>query len=364
MKVAIIPPRTRTGEWTLSRCLIRGLQQKDIDVRILQHFALNRPNVRVFLGSLLLGHLIKDESISVVHNVDNLGPFLFPHKGLAVKKVQSVHDISPVMLPHLFEQHMPDRVLRFDFTTVLPKIIKNTDLVIVPSYSTRSDLIARFGTKKENIAVTPFGVDTSLFYPREDYNEVLDKYRLRHKFLLYVGNESPRKNLKTLVTAYANVFLEIPHDLVLVGPINKNRLRAYLNGTKLSLDLKKEVQKRIILLGYVTRDDLPNIYSAAAAFVFPSLYEGFGLPALEAMACGTISVVSKNSSLIEVMGNCGILIDNPLDPEELSARILEAIDEDTSPHNLVRRGLEHAQKFTWERTVQATIAAYYRAVQT
>ena len=142
-----------------------GLQQKDIEVKILQHFALNRPNVKVFLGSLLLRHLIKDDSISVVHNVDNLGPFLFPHKDLAVKKVQSVHDISPVMLPRLFGQNMPDRVLRFDFTTVLPKIIKNTDLVIVPSYSTRSDLIARFGLKKENIAVTPFGVDTSLFIP-------------------------------------------------------------------------------------------------------------------------------------------------------------------------------------------------------
>jgi len=364
MKVAIIPPATRTGEWTLSRCLIRGLQQKDIDVKILQHFAFNRPNIRLFLGSLLLRYLIRDDSISVLHNVDNLGPFLFPHKDLALKKVLSVHDISPIILPQLFERRVPDRVLRFDFTTVLPKIIKNTDLVLVPSYSTREDLIARCGAKKENIAVTPFGVDTSFFYPREDYAEVLDKYRLRHKFLLYVGNDSPRKNLKTLVRAYADIFLEIPHDLVLVGPINPNRLREYINLTDLSPDLKKEVQGRIIVLGYVARDDLPNIYSAATAFVFPSLYEGFGLPPLEAMACGTISVVSRNSSLIEVMGNCGILIDDPLDPEEISARILEAIKEDTSPNDLVRRGLERAKKFTWEKTVQATIAAYHWVAQT
>jgi glycosyltransferase involved in cell wall biosynthesis len=364
MKVAIIPPTTRTGEWTLSRCLIRGLQQKDIDVKILQHFALNRPNIRLFLGSLLLGYLIKDDSISILHNVDSLGPFLFPHKDLAIKKVLSVHDISPVILPQLFERPVPDRVVRFDFTTVLPKIIKNTDLIIVPSYSTRGDLIARFGAKKEKIAVTPFGVDTSFFYPREDYAEVLNKYRLRHKFLLYVGNDSPRKNLKTLVRAYANIFLKMPHDLVLVGPINKNRLRAYINLSDLSPDLKKEMQERIILLGYVARDDLPNIYSAATVFVFPSLYEGFGLPLLEAMACGTISVVSKNSSLIEVIGKCGILIDDPLDPEEISARILEAIKEDTSPNDLVRRGLERAKEFTWEKTVQATIAAYHWVAQT
>jgi glycosyltransferase involved in cell wall biosynthesis len=364
MKVAIIPPATRTGEWTLSRCLIRGLQQNDIDVKILQHFAFNRPNIRLFLGSLLLRYLIRDDSISVLHNVDNLGPFLFPHKDLALKKVLSVHDISPIILPQLFERRVPDRVLRFDFTTVLPKIIKNTDLVLVPSYSTREDLIARCGAKKENIVVTPFGVDTSFFYPREDYAEVLDKYRLRHKFLLYVGNDSPRKNLRTLVRAYADIFLEIPHDLVLVGPINPNRLREYINLTDLSPDLKKEVQGRIIVLGYVARDDLPNIYSAATAFVFPSLYEGFGLPPLEAMACGTISVVSRNSSLIEVMGNCGILIDDPLDPEEISARILEAIKEDTSPNDLVRRGLERAKKFTWEKTAQATIAAYHWVAQT
>ena len=364
MKVAIIPPTTRTGEWTLSRCLIRGLQQKDIDVKILQHFALNRPNVKVFLGSLLLRHLIEDDSISVLHNVDNLGPFLFPHKDLAIKKVLSVHDISPLMLPQPFERRVSDRVVRFDFTTLLPKIIKHTDLVIVPSYSTMGDLIATFGAKKENIVVTPYGVDTSFFYPRQDYTEILDKYRLRHKFLLYVGNDRARKNLKTLVRAYANVFREIPHDLVLVGPVKPNRLRAYINLADLSPDLKKEVQERIIVLGYVAREDLPIIYSAATAFVFPSLYEGFGLPPLEAMACGTISVVAKNSSLIEVVGTCGILIDDPLDPEEISARILEAIKEDESPNDLVRRGLEHAQKFTWEKTVQATIAAYYRVAET
>ena len=365
MKVAIIPTATRTGERTLSRCLIRGLQQQeDIEVQVLKHFALSRPNVKIFLGSLLLKYLIKDESVAVVHNVDNLGPFLFRHKDFAIRKVLSVHDISPLMLTQPFEAAVSDRVVRFDFTTLLPRIIKNTDLIIVPSYSTRGDLISTFGAKKENIVVTPYGVDTSFFYPREDYAAVLDKYRLRRKFLLYVGNDRTRKNLKTLVRAYADIFKEIPHDLVLVGPISPNRLRAYINLTDLSAKLKKEVRARIIVLGYVTRDDLPIIYSAATAFVFPSLYEGFGLPPLEAMACGTIAIVSKNSSLNEVVGDCGILIDDPLDPEEISARILEAIEEDASPNDLVRRGIERAKHFTWDKTVQATIAAYYQVTQT
>jgi glycosyltransferase involved in cell wall biosynthesis len=285
MRVAIIPPASKTGEWTLNRHLIAGLRARDIDVKVLHHFALNQPNTKIFLGSLLLKRLIKDESISLIHNVDNLGPFLFRHRNLRAKKVLTVHDISPVMLAPHYEQVVRDRIIQFDFTTVLPKLIENTDLTIVVSYSTMTDLIAKFGVHKDKLTVIHLGVDTSFFHPYSDYSQVMRKYNLRRSYLLYVGVDTQRKNLKTLITAYVNVFHEIPEDLVLIGPISENKIRAYVNSSDLPSHVKKEAQKRIVLLGYVAYEDMPKIYGAATALIYPSLYEGFGLPPLEAMAC-------------------------------------------------------------------------------
>ena len=130
MRVAIIPPTGQTGEWTVNRHLIPGLRARGVDVKVVHHFALNRPNTKVFLGSLLLKRLIKDESTSVIHNVDNLGPFLFRHRKLPAKKVLTVHDIAPVMLPACYKRVVPDRIMRFDFAIVLPKLIENCDLII------------------------------------------------------------------------------------------------------------------------------------------------------------------------------------------------------------------------------------------
>jgi glycosyltransferase involved in cell wall biosynthesis len=358
MRVAIIPPTGKTGEWTLYRQLIRGLRERGVDVKILHHFALNRPNTKVFLGSLLLKLLLRDNSISIVHNVDNLGPFLFRHKDLRIKKVLTVHDISPVMLPPHYERIVRDRIFRFDFTTVLPKLVENTDLTIVDSYSTMTDLIAKFGVSREKLTVVHPGVDTSFFHPRTDCSQVLNKHGLRHNFLLYVGNDTPRKNLKTLVRAYVSIFRAITEDLVLIGPISKNKIRAYINLSDLPIHLKKEAQERIILPGYVARDDLPSIYSAATALIFPSLYEGFGLPPLEAMACNSPVVLSNNSSLREVAGEAGLYIDNPLDPEDISGNILDVVNNESLRQSLRSRGCEQADRFSWEAAVQKTINAY------
>lgn len=358
MSVAIIPPTTKTGEWTASWYLINGLREREYDVRILDHFALRSTNRRVFLGSLLLKLLLKDDSISIVHNMDNLGPFLCRQKNLRAKKVLTVHDISPVMLAPQYERIVRDRVLRFYFTTILPKLVCNTDLILVDSYSTMRDLIEKFGVNKETLRVVHLGVDTGFFHAKNDYGKTLNKHNLRNSFLLYVGDDSPRKNLKTLVRAYCNTFQEISEDLVLIGPISENKIRSYLNLSDLPSHLKKEAQERIILLGYIASDDLPNIYSAATALLFPSLYEGFGLPPLEAMACKCPVVLSNNSSLQEVAGNAGLYIDDPLSCDEISSSILEIVYNGSLRHSLEFKGLEQAHKFSWEKTVQKTIKAY------
>jgi glycosyltransferase involved in cell wall biosynthesis len=358
MKVAIIPPAGKTGEWTLNRHLIPGLRARDVDVKVLHHFALTRPNVRVFLGSLLLKRLIKNGSISLIHNVDNLGPFLFRHKDLSAKKVLTVHDIAPVMLPACYKRLVPDRVLRFDFAIVLPKLIENCDLTMVDSHSTMTDLVAKFGVRKEKLTVIHLGVDTSFFHPHSDHSHVIRKYNLRRSYLLYVGDDGPRKNLKTLIRAYVSVFQEIPNDLVLIGPINENKIRAYINSSDLPNHVKREAQRRIILPGYVAHEDLPLIYSAATALIFPSLYEGFGLPPLEAMACNAPVVLSDNSSLREVAGDAGLYINDPLKSEEISGNILEIINNESLRESLRSKGSKRAHEFSWQTTVQKTISAY------
>jgi len=353
MRVAIIPPTGQTGEWTLNRHLIPGLRARDVDVKVLHHLAFNRPNTKVFLGSLLLKRLLKDESTSLIHNVDNLGPFLIRHRNLPAKKVLTVHDIAPVMLPQAY-----NLIVRFDFTNVLPKLIENTDLTIVDSYSTMTDLIAKFGVRKDKLAVIHLGVDTSFFHPYNDHRQVLRKYGLRSRFLLYVGNDRARKNLKTLIRAYMSVFHEIPDDLVLIGPISKNKIQAYIDSHGFPSHVKKEAQRRITLLGYVAYEDLPKIYGAATALIFPSLYEGFGLPPLEAMACNAPVVLSDNSSLREVAGDAGLYINDPLNSEDISGNILEIINNESLRESLRSKGFKQAYKFSWETAVQKTINAY------
>ena len=353
MRVAIIPPTTKTGEWTLNQHLISGLRAHNVDVRVLHHFALNRQRTKVLLGSLLLKRLVKDGPISLIHNVDHLGPFLFRHRNLPAKKVLTVHDIAPAMVPACHT-----RIVRFDFAIVLPKLIENCDLIIVPSYSTMTDLIAKFGVRKEKLKVIHLGVDTSFFHPRSDYSHVMRKYNLRRSYLLYVGDDNPRKNLKTLIRAYVSVFQEIPNDLVLIGPINENKIQAYINSSDLPSHVKKEAQRRISVLGYVAYEDLPRIYGAATALIFPSLYEGFGLPPLEAMACNAPVVLSDNSSLREVAGDAGLYINDPLNSADISGKILDITTDESLRESLRSKGSTQAHRFSWETTVQKTINAY------
>jgi len=272
--------------------------------------------------------------------------------------VLTVHDIAPVMLPEYYTRVVPDRILRFDFAVVLPKLIENCDLIIVDSYSTMTDLIAKFGVLKEKLTVIHLGVDTSFFHPHSDCSQVKRKYNLRRSYLLYVGDDGSRKNLKTLISAYASIFQEIPNDLVLIGPISENKIRGYINSSDLPSHVKKEAQRRITVLGYVAYEDLPRIYGAATALIFPSLYEGFGLPPLEAMACNAPVVLSDNSSLREVAGDAGLYINDPLNSADISGKILEIITDESLRESLRSKGSTQAHRFSWETTVQKTINAY------
>jgi len=352
MKIGIIPPITKTGEGRYGEYLINGLKENGFDVEVLDNsILLKRPNIKMFLGSLLFKKILKGKNLPIIHNLDNLGPFLVKQNLESIKTIQNVFDIAPVIMPDIH-----DVVIKFNFRYILPKLIENSDSVIVSSNSTKKDLILKFGVDKNKINLIPLGVDNSVFYPRSSYDVLLKKYGINHDYLMYVGGDSPRKNLKNLILAFIKIFQDIPHDLILVGPVNKkNIVRIIKSHSNLS---SYKILNRIVMLGYVDNEDLAILYSAASAFVYLSLYEGFGLPPLEAMACGTPVIVSKNSSLEEVVGKAGIYLNNPLNLDEISKKILELVNDNKLQKKLINTGFKQINKFKWEHTVNKTINVY------
>jgi glycosyltransferase involved in cell wall biosynthesis len=353
VKIGVIPPKTNTGEGRYSEELIKGLRKTGISVDVLANRVFRRPNEKVFLGSVALERIIRGKNLSIVHNLDNLGPFLFEKAQEFTKTILTVHDISPIILPH---EHSV--IMRFDFRVLLPRLIRNCDQIIVDSESTKNDIITRFGINQDMLEVIPLGIDHSVFYPRYTDREILGRYNISGEYILYVGTDAPRKNLPNLVLAFAKIVNEIPHCLVLVGPIRKKIIESLILKMSINMKAQCELMRRIIVAGYIDFKDLPIIYSAASVLVLPSLYEGFGFPPLEAMACGTPVIVSNNSSLIETVNNCGVYIRNPTDVEEIAEILKRVLDDQNYRSRLSINGIQNAKQFTWEKTVGETIRVY------
>jgi glycosyltransferase involved in cell wall biosynthesis len=243
--------------------------------------------------------------------------------------------------------------------------------VIADSAATKRDLVQLYGTDPDRITVIPLGVD-ELFQPVTDAARlaaVRAKYGIPGDYLLYVGTLQPRKNLVRLVEAWARVIadcrLQIAdlgrRTLVIAG--KKGWLYEEIFATVRRLGL----EGRVLFPGYVPEEDLPALLSGATAFVLPSLYEGFGLPVLEAMACGTPVIAANVSSLPEVVGDAGLLVD-PLDSDALAAalqRLLTDADPSTPLRASLRaelrqRGLARAKLFSWPRCARETLAVLER----
>ncbi len=233
--------------------------------------------------------------------------------------------------------------------------VRRARRIIAISQTTANDLIRFYRVPPERIAVIPHGVDTQ-FFPRspQDCAVVRHRYALHRPYLLHVGTLQPRKNLVRLVRAFE---LLAQHDsdleLVLIGK------RGWLAEPIERAIAESPFHERIHWLGHVDDADLPALYSAAEVFVFPSLYEGFGLPVLEAMACGTPVVASQRGALSEIARPA--LVCDPLDPRSIA----EAISAARQPHQRISlsvTGRAHAAHFTWERTAEDTLATLTAAL--
>lgn len=238
--------------------------------------------------------------------------------------------------------------------------LKKASFLIAVSENTRQDLIRFTSYPGERIKVIYEGVDHKKFYQKPLSPDFYQRYSLEEvPYLLYVGSEDPRKNLKRLIEAFAQVIEKVPEARLLkVGAARFQQERQHLLDYIDRLGLTSKIK----FVDQVSDDDLSYFYNLASVFVFPSLYEGFGLPVLEAMACGTPVICSNTSSLPEIVGEAAITI-NPYSVDEI-ATALELVLSDSALRETLRQGgLERASQFTWEKTAQETIEVYKKVLE-
>ena len=277
---------------------------------------------------------------------------LMPFEGPALT---TVHDLSWLSYP---EAHPIERVRFLD--RHLPRTLERADLVLTDSVFIAHEIASTFSLRPAKIRVVPLGVDAAYRPRRHDESaEVLARHGLQAgAYLLVVATLEPRKNLVRLLRAYAKLpaAMKTRYPLVIVGA------RGWLN-TELEHALAPlEVSGAARRLGYVDEQDLPLIYAGAHAFVFPSLYEGFGLPVLEAMASGIPVLTSNVSSLPEVAGDAALTVD-PRSEDALLGGLERLLDDDAWRAQAVTRGVERSRAYTWSRCVDSTVDAYREAAR-
>ena len=272
------------------------------------------------------------------------------------KIVITVHDLISMHFP----KNLP-LASRMFYSKWMPFSYRSADKIIAISEDTKKDIMVRLHIPEEKIKVIHSAV-APVFKVIEDeiyLKKIKDKYKTGDKFILDVGTLEPRKNLPFLVRAY-HLALEksqISHNLVLSGK------KGWYYDDLFRLIKNLNLENKVIFTGYVAEEDLPGLYNAADLFVFPSLYEGFGFPPLEAMACGTPVISSNTSSLPEVVGSAGVLL--PPENEQIWAdKITEVILSPTLRRKMKENGLNQAKKFSWEETARKTIAVYQEVFKT
>jgi alpha-1,3-rhamnosyl/mannosyltransferase len=285
--------------------------------------------------------------------LDRVAVCHFPHGVMPpwcpVPVIVTAFDTTWERVPHLFTREELSLFRRGPGDSC-----QRADHLIAISDSTRRDLMEVYGIPGERISVVPLAPDPSMTpMPPDEAGAVCSRHGLSRPFLLYAGSPLPWKNLPRLVSAYARAFggaSDAP-ELVLAGPAGERAEALSAQAEELG------VGAQVRHVGYIPREDLRALMSVAQAFVFPSLYEGFGLPPLEAMACGAPVVCSKAASLPEVVGEDALLFD-PQDEEEMAHMLQRIAGDEALRRALGTRSLARAAQFTWQRTAEETWAVY------
>jgi glycosyltransferase involved in cell wall biosynthesis len=299
---------------------------------------------RIAWTQLLAGRAARAAGADLLHGVHYELPV-----AARLPQVVTVHDLTLLTHP---EWHEAGKVRYFGWA--MRRAVAAAARVLCVSATTARDLAERLDVPAERVDVTPLGTDLRPA-PAERVETVRRRLGLTGPYLLGLGTVEPRKDLPTLVRAFASLAAELPHRLVLAG------LAGWGAGPLAAAVAASGVADRVLLPGYVPEADKAALLGGADLFVYPSRYEGFGLPVLEAMACGVPVVTTTGGSLPEVAGDAALLVP-PGDPGALAAAIAKLAGDPAAHAEVAARGRRRAAGFTWERCAALTAAAYRRAL--
>lgn len=301
------------------------------------------------VGQVEIARLARQRRLALVHDPTGAMPlFLTP-----TRRVGTIHDV----IPYIF----PETSTRLDWLIYrcwLPLAVRRLDAIITDSEQSKRDIVRYLPVAEEKVTVIPCAANRH-YRPltSREIQAALSKYDIHFPYILYVGSIAARKNLPRVLAAYAQVRRRSDKwRMVIVGARKWKSSPVYETVQRLGL------ADVVHFTGFVEEVDLPALYNGADLFVFPSLYEGFGLPVLEAMACGTPVVTANRSSLPEVAGDAALLVD-PEDVEAIAAAMQRLLSDPALAADLRQRGLERAAQFTWERTARETVAVYEQVLK-
>lgn len=286
--------------------------------------------------------------LDVLHSPDFIPPFR-----RNCKSVITVHDLAFLLYPQFLTEDSAHYYGQID------QAVLHTDHIIAVSQNTKEDIIRLLGVPEDKITVI-YEAASPIYRPVEDKKElrrVREKYHIAGDFILFVSTIEPRKNLPTLLRAFRQLLDDYKPEvqLVIAGR------RGWLFEDVFSLVDELKLSEDVLFLGRVPVEDLPPLYTAARLFAYPSTYEGFGLPPLEAMACGTPVVVSNVSSLPEVVGDAALMV-APDDIPGLTVALWRGLTDEAQRAELIAKGFRRAKCFSWEKTARQTLAVYQRLV--
>jgi len=290
-----------------------------------------------------------DQDVDVAHI-----PYFAPPVQYGSTIVVTIHDLIPLILP----AYRGSILVRL-YTRLVAVGARRATAIITDSHSSKKDLIDLLAIPPDRVHVIHLAAN-EMFNPVRDtvrLNMVRQKYALHEEYVLYLGGFDRRKNLETLLAAFGSIddSLRARAHLVIAGHLPEENTPLFPDPRLIAERLG--LQDRVSFIGWVPEKDKPALYSGATLFVFPSLYEGFGLPPLEAMACGTAVIASDRSSLPEISGEGALLVD-PHDVDGLARAMSTLVADEGRRAELAAKGLEQAQRFSWRRTVAETMAVY------